>query len=492
MVYGKGAYAILQLVVLGVLARLVAPAEFGVMSAALVVIGLSAIASQLGVGPALVQRRELEQRHIDTGFATSVVLGIVLGGLVWLGAPAAAAFFRIGEVEPVLRALAWLFPLQGIATVAESLIKRELRFRWLANVDVISYALGYGAVAITYGLLGGLRGGGVWALVMGEIGHNLVRSALLLWRRPPRIHGRPERIAFRDLMYFGGGFTVARIANQLSLEGDNLVVGRFLGPEALGFYGRAYRLMSAPASGFATILDAVLFPAMARVQAEPQRLATAYRRALALIALVILPMSATFVVLAPEIVQVVLGSRWTAVVAPFQILALGMVFRTSARIADSLTRATGAVYRRAWRQVLYATLVIGGAWVGMHWGIAGVAWAVLLALIANFTLMTHLSLAEAKAPWSAVGRAHVPALLLTAVLCPVIWTVAAALRQANVPALAVLVVGGSVVLACALVLTRFVPAFLGRDGRWMLGTMRTFAQRATHRGSGAAGAPAMR
>jgi len=142
MFYGKGAYAILQIVVLAILARLVTPAEFGVVSAALIVISLSSIMSQLGLGPALVQRPTLERRHIDTAFHSSVLLSIVLGAVVWLAAPFASGFFRVQGVQPVLRALAWLFPLQGLGSVAESLLKRQLRFRWLANLDVISYGLG--------------------------------------------------------------------------------------------------------------------------------------------------------------------------------------------------------------------------------------------------------------------------------------------------------------------------------------------------------------
>lgn len=475
MVYGKGGYAALQLVVLAVLARLVSPAEFGVMSAALAVIGLSAIVSQLGMGPALVQRHDLEPRHIDTGFVTSVLLGVLLGGLIWAAAPMAAAFFRIDEVAPVLRTLAWVFPLQGVATVAESLIKRDLQFRWLANIDIISYSLGYGAVAITYGVFGGWRGGGVWALVLGTIGQYVVRAALLLWNRRPRLPPRPEGRAFRELMYFGSGFTVARIANQLALEGDNLVVGRFLGAEALGFYGRAYRLMSAPASGFATVLDAVLFPAMARVQADPRRLATAYRRSAALVALVILPLSATWVLLAPEIVHIVLGPRWSSAVVPLQILALGMLFRTGAKIADSLTRATGAVYRRAWRQIVNAGVVIGGAWVGMHWGMAGVAWAMVLALGVNFLLMTQLSLAEARATWSTFGRAHVPAALTTLVVAVFVGTTAALGRHWGAPPLGVAAAALGAGAGGTLLLAYLAPTvFLGSDGRWMLDTMRGF------------------
>ena len=485
--YGKGAYAILQLVVLAILARLVTPAEFGVVSAAVIVITLSTIVSQLGLGPALVQRPELERRHIDTAFSTSVFLGLGLGAIIWLGAPLAASFFHVGGVEPVLRVLAWLFPLQGLATVAESLMRRELRFRWLANLDVISYGLGYGAVGIALALLGW----GVWALVGAQLAQNVVKTAVLLSGQPPRLRSLPERKAFRELMYFGSGFTVAKIANQIALQGDYLVVGRFLGPTALGYYGRAYGLMAAPASGFGTILDLVLFPAMARVQANAERLAAAYRRGVALIALVVLPISVALVLLAPEVIAVVLGPRWTSVIAPFQILAVGMLFRTSSKMGDSLTRATGAVFRRAWRQGLYAALVVGGAVVGKQWGIAGVAWGVLLALTVNFLTMAQLSLSEAKMTWSSYWRAHLPALLITLISSPLVWIVATLFRHLGLPPVFLLTVGTAVVVVCSLLLMFLAPAtFLGSDGQWMVTTMRGFVQKAPPAAAHPSGTPA--
>lgn len=476
--YGKGAYAVLQLVVVGVLARFVSPADFGVVGAALIVIGVSTMFSRLGLGPALVQRPELEQRHIDTAFTASVALGLGLGGLVLLAAPLAADFFRIPSVAPVLRALSVVFPLQGLAAVAGSLLLRELRFRYMANVDVISYGLGYGVVGIGSALLGL----GVWALVLGQITHNVIKTTILVLGHPPRLRSPGDRAAFRELMYFGGGFTLAKVANQLAQQGDYLVVGRFLGPAPLGYYGRAYNLMSAPASGFGTILDSVLFPMMARVQTDEKRLATAYRRGVALIALIVLPASAALVLLAPETIHVVLGARWAPAIVPFEILAAGMLFRTSSKMADSLTRATGAVFRRAWRQVAYAVMVLGGAWMGQHWGIAGVAWGVLLALTVNFVLMAQLSLEEARMTWWRLWLAHLPAVLTTLATAPLVWALTAALRSWGAPPIVTLASGLALVAGCFLVLTLLAPtAFLGPDGRWMIDTLRGYTRRLTGR-----------
>lgn len=467
--WGSGGYAALNLVTLAVLARLLTPAEFGVVAAAMVAINLSKIFYQLGLGPALVQRDTLEPRHLATGFVGSVVFGVSLGIALWAVAPLAGALFRIPEVEPVLRVFAVKFPLLGLAVVPHSELERDMEFRWLANVEVVTFGIGYGAVGITLAFMGA----GVWALVAGHVARTVLHVIALVIKRPPPLRTWPEWRAFRELMHYGGGHTIARVGNFFAHEGDNLIVGRWLGAEALGFYGRAYRLMAYPATLVGNVLERVLFPAMARVQRDAKRLAGAYLRSAGALALLMLPVSVVSLVLARELVLVMLGPQWFAAVAPFQIFALGMLFRSSYRLSDALTRATGAVYRRAWRQWLYAGLVLGAGWIGSRWGIAGVATGVLGALVVNFMLMAHLSLRVTNARWSAFVAAHAPALRLSTAAGLTAWVTAQGLRDLALPPLVTLLGTATVtVLLAALLALRFDATFLGPHGRWLLETLR--------------------
>ena len=471
---GKAARALLQILIIAVLSRLVSAVDFGVLSAALVVIGFSQIFARLGLGPALVQIPDLEPRHLRAAFTLSVLTSFAWAGGLWLAAPAIAAFYRIPQVEPVLRALVWMFPLSGIAVVSGSLLQRELKFRWLAQREVASYLFGYGVVGIALAS----AGWGVWALVWGNLAQAGVNTALLLLGRPPSFSLWPDRRSLGELTYFSGGFTIGRIANYLATQGDNLVTGRWLGAAALGVYGRAYQLMAVPSMLFGDVLDNVLFPSMARLQGDKARLGTAYIRGISLIALAMLPASAVLVILSPELIRVVLGPRWDAVVLPFQILASCMLFRTSYKMSDSLSRATGSVYRRAWRQIVYATLVIGGAWIGTHWGVAGVAAAVSIALLVNFVSMAQLSLSVCGIKWSRFLRAHAPAFALAVLSGLVAWGSVSLLRQAGLPAVVRLVAAGSLSLLTAFGLLRYRPEqFLGPEGTWMLQTLRTYVSR---------------
>jgi PST family polysaccharide transporter len=355
--------------------------------------------------------------------------------------------------------------------IGESLFERELRFRWLANLEVVSFGVGYGIV----GILTAWLGWGAWSLVAANLGESVLKtSVLLVARRPPR-RLYVEGTAFRELIHFGGGFTAGRYFNYIALQGDNLVVGRWLGPMALGLYGRAYQLMANPAALFGDILDKVLFPTMARAQDDCEQLTVTYRRGVTLIALVMLPVSAMLYVLAPEMIELALGPKWMAVVPPFRVFAIGMLFRTSYKMSDAIARATGNVYRRAVRQVAYAGLVVGGAIVGQRWGIEGVSVAVLFALLANFLIMAQLSLKVTHLTWLQFLGAHVPPLLLSVLLVAVLWPVATLLRGVGLSAF--LIVGGAGVLTAAVgfgAMWRFPDLFLGPDGAWMLSILRSY------------------
>jgi len=147
-------------------------------------------------------------------------------------------------------------------------------------------------------------------------------------------------------------------------------------------------------------------------------------------------------------------------------------------MGDALARATGAVYRRAWRQVLYAALVIGGAWVGRRWGVPGVAVAAMLALLVNYILMTHLSLRLTGSDWWTLALAQAPAVALTAILAGVTWLVASVLREHAAGPLGTLLVSSGAAGATALGLARMAPnLFLGQDVLWMIDTLRSMRPR---------------
>jgi len=465
MLSGTGARAILRLVLLLVLARLLGPEVFGIVGAALVVVNLSEVVCQFGIGGALIQRAELEARHVRAAFTSALVFAALITGGLQLLAPAIAGFFAFDGLTSVLLALSVIPLLGNLGLVAEALSRRSLAFRRLALIEVVSFALGYGLIGIGLAVLGA----GVWALVAACLTETATRSLALLAIQPHAKSPSFDLDALKAIWTVGGGLTGRKLANALAQGLDNIVVGRWLGAEALGLYGRAYQLTSIPAAVLGRSLDVVLLPVMSRVQDQQTRLAGAYRRSAAVLALLSLPAAAAVVVLAPELVAFLLGPAWHGAVVPLQILAPGIFLRLSFQVPDAIAAATGAVYPSAWRQGLYAAAVLVGAVTGQHWGLPGVAAGVLAAQTLHFVVTAQLGLRLTSLRPRDFAGAHRHGVLLGALVAAELVLVAAPLRDLGAPPASILGVAAGVLAATALVVIRLRGGVLiGADGVWLL------------------------
>lgn len=436
---GSGAQQAMQFVVLIALARLLRPQDFGLVNLALVVIGFSAIFVQMGIGTAIVQKQEVTRREQGIGFTLSFCVGIASGLAMWLAAPLVGELLHNEPLNPILRGLSVVFPLLGLSVVPEAMLQRELRFRLLVRSQMASYFIGYVLVGLGcawYGL-------GVWSLVAAHLVQVTLRTALLLYVSPPRLLYAWRWREARQLLSFGGGSALDYLFNYAALQGDNVVVGRTLGASAVGIYGRAYQLAALPATLLGQVLDKVLFSAMSRSQDDRQHTVAAFRRSVSATAFAVIPLTAVCWVLAPELIRVLLGGGWEEAILPFQILTAGMFFRTGYKISNSFALAQGKVYQRALRQFVYMAAVLGGASFGVRFGVTGVAAAVLAAIALNYALMAQLALRTLRLGWRDFLLLHVPGLCMACALLLEQTGLVHALRAADVPDLAVVVLAAS-------------------------------------------------
>lgn len=458
---GTGAKLVLKFGVLAVLARLVEPVEFGLMAAALVVIEFFEIVVRVGIGPVVVQRAKLDDVHVRAAFTLSLALGALLTAVMYGAASVVAgSVFRSPELADVLKLACLVLPLHSIAVVPLALLQRDLRFRTIVQVETTAYAVGFAGVGIA---LAG-QGFGVWSLVAAHLAEALLLCGLALLVRRFPMRPTVDRKALREVSFFGGGFAVARFANYFAVAGDTWVVGRWLGAVSLGFYKYAFELATLPGNLLGQVLDRVLFPAMAKVQDQPARLARAYRSGLAIVSCGVLPIAAVMFVLADDIVRTVLGPGWDEVVTPFRILGFVAFLRSGLKLTDSLVRATGAVYRRAWRQALYATAVVTGAWIGAQGGLAGAAFGVAGGVTVGWLLMAHLGLELTGLRWSALLTSTARAVPLTVIMAAVAVGTSLGIRALDAPAPVVLVGAGLLSALGGLVAVLVFPrALLGED-----------------------------
>jgi PST family polysaccharide transporter len=460
-----GIEAVLKIIVLAVMARLITKEEFGLAGAALLVIGFSKLFTQLGVGPAIVQRKNLEEVHISTGFNISILMGIFFAIVLFFSAYQISGFFKMDELTIILKVLAFVFIIESLSLVSQALIQRNMRFKAMSAISVVSFISGYGIVGVIMAFLNF----GVWAIIGAHITQTIIKTILFMVSQKHVKSYRINAIAFKELMYFGGGFTIARFWNYFAGQGDNIVVGRWLGAAALGVYGRAYQFMVMPVNLIGTALDKVLFPIISKIQDDKRKVEEAYIKGVYSVAILSIPLSAFVFILAPEIVDFVLGDNWSEVIIPFQILALGLYFRISYRISDSLSRAMGVVYKRAWIQFIYAAFVIAGSWIGQHWGLKGVAVAILIAIFMNFILLARLSIKTMNGSWYKFLEAHLNGFVLALIVFAFVYGIVFFLRLWLVAPILILVVVSFTLPVILFLLYYFIPnQIFGPTGIWLV------------------------
>ena len=428
-----GIKAMLQLGVGVLLARLLAPAEFGLAGLAMVLVAFAQMVSELGLGLAVVQRRPLTERHLRTAFTASVGMGMVAAAALFLLAPFAGPLLRAPELPTLLRAMTLLFVFGALGATARATLQRALDFRRLFAIDVASYGLGYAVVAVPMAL----GGYGAWSLVCGSIAQSALGAGLALaFARHPMLP-LLARSELRELCGYGVAATLNQLVNGTARNADTLLVGRLLGPAALGVYARAFSLMTLPLYAVGDVMWHVLLPAMAEVRDDRARLGRAYLAAVQASALAAAPLMAGLAAAAPHITVGVYGPAWTGMVAPLQVLCAAGVFRAVYHVSGALTHATGQVMAELWRQAVYAVLVVAGAIAGSRWGVAGVAWGVVISILFMYLAMARLSLRIVGLRWRDFAAAQVPGAVLGALVGAAAWAVAALLEPRSVGPLAI-------------------------------------------------------
>ena len=365
------------------LARLLSPADFGVLGMSRVFTALSTRLLHVGFGSALIRQPQIRDDHLSTLFVLSLLLNSFACVSLIALSPFASRYFDNQQVGAVLRWMSLVFILRAFGAVPYSLLRRRMDFRATAvsnAVDAIVRTL----TAVTLGFLGY----GVWALVAGELGGSFAARVYLAYRVRWRPSLRVTRSATKDLFTFGAGMSVSATVSYAAENVDNFMVGKFLGMGSLGFYEKSFNLMTLPAAEIAGRLRGVLFPAFARIQHDTGRFRAAFRKSALTVSLVSYPVFVTLAVLGLPLMTLMYGPRWVPAALPFQVLCVCGPFRVLTSISSSAINAAGSVMPEARRRAAVLAMLGPAVWIGLHWGLVGVAAAVATCTIVGFFLVS--------------------------------------------------------------------------------------------------------
>jgi PST family polysaccharide transporter len=356
-----------------VLARLLAPSDYGLVGMASVYLGLIGMVSEFGLGSAIVTLRELtdvEIRQLHT-FALLLGLGAFLVSVA--SARPLALFFHSPELTGVVLVMSLGFLAAGLRTVPTAILQRDMEFKRLSLAEATQAVL-QALSAVTLAWFG-FR---YWSLAIAAVVGGAVLTVILFVLRPCGVV-RPHPGSVRHALRFGSHMLVSRLAWYAYSTADFLVAGKFLGPAPLGYYTIAWNLASVPVEKITNILTNVTPSILSSVRDNNEELRRYLARVTEVLSLITFPAAFGLAVVAPDVVRVVLGAKWMAAAPALRLLAAYASVRSIASILSQVLFVKGET-----RFVMHLTtataLVMPPAFaIGAHWGIEGIAWAWMIA-----------------------------------------------------------------------------------------------------------------
>jgi O-antigen/teichoic acid export membrane protein len=351
-----------------IVARLLRPADFGLVGMAAIYLGFVQIFSEFGFGSAVITLRDLTEDEIARINTFSVISGLV-GFLVSCAlATPLGWFFRSPQLPTVVVIMSTTFLVTGFKTVPYSLLQRELKFKQLSVIDT--------AAAITQSLcilVLAWMGGGYWALVLGNIIGLAVSTGLNVASRP-RGFGSPRLRAIGHALNFSWQVLVARFSWNLYSDADFLVAGRVLGAGPLGAYSFAWNLATLPIEKVTALVGQVTPAFFSANQSDHSGLCRYLRTLTEAVSLVTFPATIGLGLVAPELVTLALGTRWSGVIAPLEILAFYGAVRSVAALLGPLLTALRETRFLMWNNLAGVVIMPAAFYFGSKWGLSGIAW----------------------------------------------------------------------------------------------------------------------
>jgi len=357
-----------QLIITAILARLLAPGDFGLIGMATVFTGFASIFNNMGLSGALIQKQDIDEDHLSSVFWFQVCVGWVLMVVMMLASSGIARFYRVPRLQPMLMVMSVNFVLSSFIVVQQSILTKNLDFKKLAVRDVYAVIIA-GIVAIVTAY----AGCGAWSLVYQMLVFTAI-NGILLWNLSPwRPRAKFSRKAIKEIFPFSAHLTGADILYYFSRNIDYLLIGRFLGAEPLGYYTLAYKIMLVPIQNISWVITKVLFPVFSKIQNDLEKIRRVYLKTVKAIALVTFPMMFVIIGIAPELITVLFGVRWQPSVFPIQVLSLCGAIQAIVSLNSSVNLARGKANIQLYMIALSTLLSSAAIVIGLRWGIRGVA-----------------------------------------------------------------------------------------------------------------------
>jgi O-antigen/teichoic acid export membrane protein len=377
-----------------ILARLLVPADFGLIAMATSILALLEALTSFGLDAALIRHRGAHREHFDTVWTLYVLLGALIGAALLVAAIPAADFFDEPRLAPILAALAAIAFVRGFENVGMLALERELAFRrvfaFIAVKKAAAFCTGvFLALALRdyRALLGGMAAGALTGVALSYALHSY---------RP-----RPSLACWRELFSFSKWLLIKNVLDFFRLRYADLVIGRVAGPTAVGVYSVGAEIALLPTTELVAPINRAVLPGYAQMAREREVLRQGYVAVLGLVAVVALPAALGIAAIAPVLIPALLGQHWSAAVEVVQVLALVGALQALLSNAYPVYLALDKPWIATALSAAHAVLLaVALPALGLWWGLRGVMFGVLAVNIVLFPIGLATTLRLLRLPFA--------------------------------------------------------------------------------------------
>ncbi len=356
----KYANLIISLAVTAVLARMLAPDQFGVVAIAMVIIAFLNLIADIGLFPAVIQYKNLTKNDLGNLFSISCYLGFSLALFLVLIAPLIADYYQQSLLRNIIRLLAIGLFFTASSVVPNALFYRERMFRFIAVRSFLIQII-LGGVSIT----AAFYGAGIYALIINPILYSILLFVVSIMHFPLPFKFKISINDLRPVLRYSSFQFLFNIVNYFGKNLDTLLIGRFLGIHTLGYYDKAYQLMSLPLQNITQVITPVIHPILSLKKEDKMELIAATEQLITVLALIGFPLVAFLYFAAEDLIYLFFGSQWGPAVHVFQLLSLTVGIQLILSSSGSIFQTTGDTKYMFFSGLFSAILNICGILLGV-------------------------------------------------------------------------------------------------------------------------------
>lgn len=354
-----------------VLSRLLTPGDFGVIAVATVIIVFFNVFSDMGLGSAIVQKRDLSQNDYNSIFSITVLTGIVLAGIFFGSSWIIADIYEDNRLIVICQVLSAQILFGTWNIVPNSLLVHDKMFKF---IGIRTLAVQFGLAGIAAGAA--FWGFGVYTLLINPVGGALITLILNFVKKPSKFLFHPNFSVIKKIAGYSGYTFGFSLINYFSRNLDTLMIGRVFGMTPLGFYEKSYRLMLMPVQNLTFVITPVLHPLLADYQHNIKQQWEKYSKVLKMLSMIGFPLSAYLFFTANDLILIIYGNQWVPSIPVFQILSLTIGFQIVGSTTGSFYMASNNTKLLFYVGLINTLVNIGGLFIGIYGirNIEGVAW----------------------------------------------------------------------------------------------------------------------